>query len=149
MLRLAACASVWKAHHRERQHDMAPLCPAQRLEGTMQLSRRDLFKVGLFGTAALMLPAERVARTQLAIANRMPQSRLPRPFTVPWATPPVLSPVAQSADTDFYVLNQVQSSVEILPGLRTDIWGYNGITPGPTIVNTQGRKAVVRQICAL
>jgi hypothetical protein len=38
----------------------------------MQLSRRDLLKVGLFSSAALMLPAERIARTQLAIANRIP-----------------------------------------------------------------------------
>jgi FtsP/CotA-like multicopper oxidase with cupredoxin domain len=115
----------------------------------MQLSRRDLLKLGLFSSAALALPLERVARTQLAINNRIPQSQLPQPFTVPWATPPVLTPVGQSADTDYYVLNQVQTGAEILPGLRTDIWGYNGITPGPTIMNTQGRKAVVRQICDL
>ena len=48
----------------------------------MDLSRRDLLKVGLFSSAALMLPAERVARTKLAIANRMPQSKLPAPFTM-------------------------------------------------------------------
>jgi spore coat protein A, manganese oxidase len=115
----------------------------------MQISRRDLLKLGLFGSAALMLPAERIARTELAVANRIPQSQLPKPFTVPFSTPPVLSPVAQNADTDFYVLNQTQASVQILPGLHTDIWGYNGITPGPTIVNTQGRKAVVRQVFSL
>jgi spore coat protein A, manganese oxidase len=115
----------------------------------MHLSRRELLKVGLFGSAALALPAERVARTQLAIDNRIPQSALPAPFTVPWATPPVLDPVGRTADTDFYSLVQQQRPAEILPGLQTDIWGYNGITPGPTIVNQQGRKAVVRQICAL
>ena len=53
----------------------------------MELSRRDLLKVGLFSSAALMLPAERVARTKLAIANRLPQSKLPAPFTMGWKTP--------------------------------------------------------------
>jgi len=42
----------------------------------MELSRRDLLKLGLFGSAALLLPAERVARTALAEANRIPESRL-------------------------------------------------------------------------
>ena len=115
----------------------------------MELSRRDLLKVGLFSSAALMLPAERVARTQLAIQNRIPQSELPKPFTVPFATPEVLQPVARSADTDYYILTQKQVSAQILPGRYTDVWGYNGLVPGPTIVNQQGRKAVVRQICDL
>jgi FtsP/CotA-like multicopper oxidase with cupredoxin domain len=110
------------------------------------VSRRDMLKMGLFSTAALALPAERVARTQLAITNRIPQSLLPAPFTVPFAIPPVLSPVGQDETTDYYVLTQKQVSAQILPGLHTDIWGYNGITPGPTIMNTQGRAAVVRQI---
>ena len=57
-------------------------------KGIMELSRRDLLKVGLFSSAALMLPAERVARTKLAVANRLPQSKLPEPFTLPWKTPP-------------------------------------------------------------
>jgi spore coat protein A, manganese oxidase len=115
----------------------------------MQISRRDMLKMGLFGSAALMLPAERVARTKLAVANRIAQSQLPAPFTVPFATPPVLQPIARTADTDYYSVTQKQVSAQVLPGLHTDIWGYNGITPGPTIMNTQGRQAVVRQINAL
>jgi len=41
----------------------------------MELRRRELLKIGLFGSAALMLPLERVARTQLAISNRLAASR--------------------------------------------------------------------------
>jgi FtsP/CotA-like multicopper oxidase with cupredoxin domain len=115
----------------------------------MQLSRRDLLKLGVFGSAALLLPAERIARTQLAIADRIPASRLPQPFTVPFAVPPVATPVARTADTDLYSLAQVERPVEILPGLQTPIWGYDGITPGPTIVVPQGRKTLVRQLCDL
>lgn len=33
-----------------------------------------------------------------------------------------------------------------MPGLTTEIWGYNGIAPGPTIKQRLGRKSVVRFI---
>jgi spore coat protein A, manganese oxidase len=117
----------------------------------MELRRRELLKLGLFGSAALMLPAERVARTQLAISNRIPASRLPKPFTVPFEVPPIAVPVRQTTDpvtgtyTDIYSLTQTQASHEVLPGLQTEIWGYNGITPGPTIVVPRGRETIVRQ----
>jgi spore coat protein A len=110
------------------------------------MNRRELMKLGLFSSAALMLPAERVARTQVALSNRMPMSELPQPFTIPFKTPPVLAPERQSQNYDYYSMTQRQAGVEILPGKRTDVWGYNGITPGPTIVNQQGRHAVVQHI---
>src|SRR4051812_10216192 len=113
------------------------------------LRRRELLKIGLFGAAALMLPAERSARTELALNDRIAASRLPRPFTVPFAVPPVLTPVLSGADTGVYSLTQRQASAEILPGLRTDVWGYNGLVPGPTIMVPPGRTTIVRQINAL
>src|SRR6478736_7575712 len=115
----------------------------------MQLRRRELLKLGVFGSAALLLPAERVARTELALKNRIATSRLPAPFSVPLTTPPVLAPVRSTADTDFYSITQQAAAADILPGLKTTIWGYNGITPGPTIVAPRGRKAVVRHVNAL
>jgi FtsP/CotA-like multicopper oxidase with cupredoxin domain len=120
----------------------------------MELSRRDLLKVGLFGSAALMLPAERIARTQLAIANRMPQSKLPAPFTMGWQTPPLATKTAVGG-TDYFTIYQRQAQVKILPDKLTTIWGYadgvNGaaITPGPTIMVDQKRPAIVRQVCEL
>ena len=110
------------------------------------LDRRELLKVGLFGSAALALPAERLARTQVALSNRIAESALPQPFTIPFKTPPVLVPDFQSLHHDYYTITQRQAQAEILPGKLTDIWGYNGITPGPTIVNTQGRQAVVQHV---
>jgi FtsP/CotA-like multicopper oxidase with cupredoxin domain len=110
------------------------------------MDRRELMKLGLFSTAALALPAERVARTQVALSNRIAQSELPQPFTIPFKTPPVLAPERTSQNYDYYKLVQRQASAEILPGKLTDIWGYNGITPGPTIMNTQGRHAVVQHV---
>jgi spore coat protein A, manganese oxidase len=115
----------------------------------MGLSRRELLKLGVFGSAALMLPAERVARTQLALTNRLPQSALPLPFTVPFAQPPVLSPVHTTATTAYYDIEQRQFAAEILPGLETTCWGYNGVTPGPTVVAQQGQQVVMRQVNSL
>src|SRR3954454_9849489 len=130
-------------------HLAPPASCTEDSKGIMQLSRRDLLKVGLFSSAALMLPAERIARTKLAIANRIPQSQLPGPFTMDWKTPPRAQLAGQAGLTDYYVLRQEQRKVNILPDRQTTIWGYNGATPGPTIYASQGRNAVVRQICAL
>jgi spore coat protein A, manganese oxidase len=114
----------------------------------MDLSRRDMLKIGLFSSAALMLPAERIARAKLALDNRIPASQLPKPFTLPFATPPVSTPDFATPDTAYYTLTQQHVKAPILgPGRpATTIWGYNGSTPGPTIMNQQGQKAVVRQI---
>jgi spore coat protein A len=113
---------------------------------TQGLDRRELLKLGLFGSAALALPAERLARTQIALSNRIAQSALPQPFTIPFKTPPVLAPDFQTSHHDYYTITQTQAPAEILPGRRTDIWGYNGITPGPTIVNSRGRQTVVQHV---
>ena len=53
----------------------------------MQLSRRDLMKFGVLGSAALLLPIERLARTQLLLNDRMPNSGLPKPFELDWRVP--------------------------------------------------------------
>ena len=70
---------------------------------------------------------------------------LPEPFQAPLPIPPVLQPVRQDADTDYYEIVQKPARVSILPDVQTEIWGYNGSFPGPTIVTHRGRRAVVRQ----
>jgi spore coat protein A, manganese oxidase len=111
----------------------------------MELRRRDVLKLGLFSSAALALPAERIARTKDAFGDQIATSKLPKPFTIGFDVPPVLTPAKVNRTYDCYKIDQIQSSVEILPGLRTPIWGYNGITPGPTIRVHRGRPAIVRQ----
>ncbi|HEY0637041.1 MAG TPA: multicopper oxidase family protein [Pseudonocardiaceae bacterium] len=76
-------------------------------------------------------------------------ARLPAPYTVPLPVPPVARPVSTDSDTDVYELTQREASVEILPGLRTPILGYDGVYPGPTIVSRSGRRTVVRHVNAL
>jgi spore coat protein A len=63
------------------------------------------------------------------------RARLPQPFTVPLPIPPVARPVRTGPDGDHYVITQRETSVEILPGLRTRILGYDGMFPGPTLVS--------------
>ncbi|MEV0464904.1 multicopper oxidase domain-containing protein [Nocardia tengchongensis] len=70
-------------------------------------------------------------------------ARLPEPFTLPGTVPPVLAPERVDATGDHYRIVQRRAVREILPGYRTEIWGYNGQFPGPTIRATRGRPAIV------
>jgi spore coat protein A len=113
-------------------------------------TRREALKLGALGSAGLLLPLERFAGAAGGpSANRIPSSGLPAPFSVPFRTPPVLPPVRTDATTDYYRLVQQQALVEILPGKQTAIFGYNGITPGPTIMAERDRPVVVQQINSL
>ena len=95
----------------------------------MRLSRRDLLGVGVLGTAAFFIPAQPLLAQ--AARNRLPESRLPAPFQQPLTIPPVLDPVKTDATTDYYEITMRQAPVPIVPGLPpTNIFGYNGITPG-------------------
>jgi FtsP/CotA-like multicopper oxidase with cupredoxin domain len=110
------------------------------------LSRRDLLKVSLFGAAALALPWE--SRLFAKSASRIASSKLPKPYTVPFAVPDVLQPVRvdQATKTVYYKVVQREFTGQILPGVNTTMWGYNGQVPGPTIQAHRGWKTVVRQI---
>jgi FtsP/CotA-like multicopper oxidase with cupredoxin domain len=52
----------------------------------------------------------------------------------------VLRPVRRDATTDFYRVTARASTTEIIPGITTPIWGYQGISPGPTIHARKGRR---------
>lgn len=112
----------------------------------MKITRREAIKLGLLGGGSLLFP---MGFPQPAFAQLSPQ--IPR-FQVPLHIPPVLQPVRSDATTDYYEMTLQKSQVEILPGLITTIWGYNGITPGPTIRqrggkrDEGGRQSVVRFI---
>jgi len=70
-------------------------------------------------------------------------------FKVALPIAPILSPVRRDATADYYELEQRESSVEIIPGVRTRIWGYGGSFPGPTIEARQGRATVVTHMSNL
>ena len=118
------------------------------------ISRRDFLKMGMKGAAVLFLPFGASGCGGLTAGNNSTQgsagtllksaAKLPGPFRVPLPIPPVLEPIRTDATTDYYRITQKISQAEILPDLRTEIWGYDGIFPGPTIVSRSGRRTVVR-----
>lgn len=96
--------------------------------------------LGASSLGSLVLP-DSTGQTAELLRSRVP---LPTPFTVPLPVPPVAVPVRADATTDYYEITQREADVEILPGLRTRIWGYDGIFPGPTLVSHSGRRTVVK-----
>jgi spore coat protein A len=71
------------------------------------------------------------------------ETPLPPPFRAPLPIPPVLEPVRSDGGTDYYEITQRVGRAAILPGLATEVWGYEGIFPGPTVVSRRGRRTVV------
>lgn len=106
----------------------------------MNITRREAIKLGLSSSGYLLLPP--ILQT-VAVNPFSPQIK---PFGLPFRTPPVLNPVRSNSTTDYYEIVMQKSQVEILPGLKTEIWSYNGTTPGPTIKQRRGRESVVRFI---
>src|SRR3954463_14835973 len=111
-------------------------------------SRRPALKVSVLGAAAPALPWQGVLSAKSA--SRIASSKLPKLYSVPFAVPPVATKV-QTKDTtrDYYRITQSAFVGEILPGVKTPLWGYNGKVPGPTIKVAQGRRTVVRQVNGL
>ena len=111
----------------------------------MSLSRRDVLKLSVAGGAAMALPAQR-ALAGATLLNRLAESALPAPYTMPFTVPPVVHPVRSSISTDYYRVTMEPFVAEVVPGLQTPLWGYNGMVPGPTFRMTRGRPAVVRMV---
>ncbi len=113
----------------------------------MTWSRRELLKMGLFGSAALLLPLERVTRA--ATAPRIASTLLPRPFTLPFQVPPTARPDRHDAATatDHYAMSMVQVERSIIPGYVTKVWNYrDGFgNLNPTIDVSQGRQVHMQQ----
>jgi hypothetical protein len=112
----------------------------------MNITRKEFLK--LAGGAAIALPLGSLA---IASCNHRSSSSGKRashiavtPFQVPLPIPPMLQPTRSDCTTDYYEITQKEGQVEILPGFRTTIWGYNGIFPVPTIAVRSGRQVVVR-----
>src|SRR5215211_1540633 len=112
----------------------------------MTLSRREFLKLGVAGGAGLLLPVGTFG-TALSRARTVENLESPpvQPFTVPLPIPPVLEPARKDATTDYYEITQKEAKARILPELKTEVWGYDGIFPGPTIEARSGRRVVVRQ----
>ncbi|GAA1873787.1 multicopper oxidase family protein [Pseudonocardia ailaonensis] len=110
------------------------------------VSRRAVLGTGLVAGIGLAvgIPFAVGASGSSSTGNLVPSTApLPPAFVRPLAVPRVLQPVRRSADTDFYEITQQRATAAILPGPPTEIWGYEGTFPGPTLVSRRGRRTVV------
>jgi spore coat protein A, manganese oxidase len=115
------------------------------------MQRRDLIKFGLLAGVAAGVPVGKAWAGLSTWFLEQPQDSPPVPsFAVPMRIPPRLKPTLSTSTTDYYDLTPREVRVQMIPGLGpTTVWGYNGIVPGPTIYQRQGRDVRVRQHNAL
>src|SRR3954451_14238590 len=104
----------------------------------------NLRKLFVGGAAVFLLAAVLIAREPRSVPPT-PGPAVRAAFAVPLPIMPVLAPTSSNATTDFYDITMQVAQKEIVPGTLTTIWGYNGITPGPTIRAERNRTVVVRQ----
>ena len=107
----------------------------------MKMTRRKFLTLGLVG--GLALPVDTLGAYQTVGPPKC--SPFVEPFRVALPIPPVLEPVRSDGTTDHYEIIQKAGRQEILPGLKTEVWGYDGIFPGPTIEARSGRMVMIRQ----
>lgn len=119
----------------------------------MSVSRRQVLLFGglsALGVGALTVPTGSV---QAKSASALPDEQMPLPYRTGFTQAPVLKPYAVSRNPDdyekkinYYSVTQVAATASILPNknLLTQILGYNGIFPGPTIRVERGTKAYLR-----
>lgn len=106
-----------------------------------KISRRDTLKLGLVGGISWLLA---MALQRTSPVRSAPQLKA---FELPLKIPPVLPPTRSDATTDYYEITMQKAVVEMIPGVQTEIWGYNGMTPGPTIRQQGGatqRRSVIQ-----
>ena len=57
---------------------------------------------------------------------------IPGHFTLPFKRPVPIGPTSSQGMTDYFDVRAYVTRAEILPGVQTEILGYNGTFPGPT-----------------
>jgi spore coat protein A len=111
----------------------------------MTVSRR-VFLAGSLGLAgAAVLGSSGCStgspeQTAVLLASALPT---PERFLVPLEVPPVLRPTSTAGGVTRYTVVQRRAALEILPGLKTEVYGYDGLLPGPTIRARRGERLVV------
>jgi len=112
----------------------------------MNRSRREILKLTAGSASALLIPAIESNCVHGRPQARLLRSRVPArpPFREELPLIPVVKPSKADSSTDYYDVTVQEGNIEILPGLKTRVWGYNGIFPGPTIEATRGRCVTLR-----
>ncbi|MEV8417639.1 multicopper oxidase family protein [Streptomyces niveus] len=118
-------------------------------EAVSPISRRALLRAGAAGAVGVGIGTPLlVAGTGTDSTGRLLRSERPLPaaFTRRLTIPPVLKPIRSDAYGDHYRIVQTAAAASIIRGATTEIWGYNGTFPGPTIESRRGRPAIVTHV---
>jgi FtsP/CotA-like multicopper oxidase with cupredoxin domain len=136
------------------------MTPEQRY-GTW--TRRQVLGAGLVGAYGVTLGLAVPEFAAGALRSDGPSSTPRTPFVItPFVEevpiPPELQPVPPfatergfpaeqvQAPAKYYEIRMQKGTARIIPDVETEIWGYNGIWPGPTIRARAGEPVVVRQV---
>ncbi|MDQ4084224.1 MAG: multicopper oxidase domain-containing protein [Actinomycetota bacterium] len=116
----------------------------------MTATRRDVLKIGGLGVLGVAGATGMPWGATLGAkdASLLDPSRMPQPFRTRFVRPEVLEPRRSERDrdgvwTDHYRMTMRTARAQILPGLSTTVFGYDGMVPGPTIKMRRGRRSVV------
>ena len=109
----------------------------------MRLTRRHFVGLSSGLVVAAALPGCALTREQQTGTTLSSTADLPKPFSVPLPIPSVAEPDERNG-VDVYQITQRKAEVEILPGKKTPILGYDGQFPGPTVESRSGRPTIVK-----
>ncbi len=70
------------------------------------------------------------------------QSPVAPPFTAKFTVPPRAVPTSTSGGVDRYRYVARATTAQIIPGVNTPVWSFNGSVPGPTIIARERRPIV-------
>jgi FtsP/CotA-like multicopper oxidase with cupredoxin domain len=119
--------------------------------GTVVITRREVLKIGGLGvlgtTGATVMPW--ATGLDAKSVSALPANRMPQPFRSGFVRPPTIRPYKSTRTrdgewTDHFELTMKAGWAEMVPGLRTRVFGYEGVVPGPTIQISRGRRSSVR-----
>src|SRR5271165_17523 len=111
----------------------------------MKWTRREMAELAgaalwIPGCGSHRRPEPRLLRSRVA---------LPAQFSASLPRIPTLKPSMFLSDRDRYELTARPATAQILPGLTTEIWGFNGMFPGPTMEARSGGRISLRLANAL
>ena len=110
------------------------------------MSRRRLLGVSGAAGAAFMVAGSGCGTLGQQTSGELLASagELPEPFTVPLPLPREARPEKAPDGSLRFDVAEKAADVEILPGRRTTVWGFDGTFPGPTFRVPSGTTARVR-----
>ncbi|MGJ7441908.1 multicopper oxidase domain-containing protein [Aquipuribacter sp. MA13-6] len=109
------------------------------------LTRREAIAaggIGSIGLASFLLPTGPPADTKSA--SQLPDRLMPRPYRRAFVPEPVATPVDVVDGVVHYDITARKGTAEIVTGIRTPVYGYDGLVPGPAIHVDRGTPVRLR-----